>query len=326
MDWDDLRFFLAVAREGQILRAAQRLGTSQARVNRRITQFEAAIGDKLFDRRTVGCSLTRAGRAVMPNALAAEEAMLRLNSSRGTDRASTVKGTVRIGAPDGFGASYLAAHLPKLRAHYPDLKVQLVPAPRSFSLSQREADIAIVIGRPQKGRLKATKLTDYSLGLYAAKSYLERHGAPATKDDLGGHELVGYVDDLIYTPELDFTKSFWPGWVSDVEISSALAQVTAVRAGAGIGILHDFAVRDDPELVPLFPDTKAERSYWVVWHEAMDAIPHIAVTSRFIIETVRRDRRLFSPRQLDPTQERRNAPREGRKAAHGPRPRGHSGV
>lgn len=297
VDWDDLRFFLAVAREGQILRAAQRLGTSQARVNRKITQFEKAMGEKLFDRRTVGCSLTRAGRALMANALTAEEAMLRLRTSRDTDRTSSVKGTVRIGAPDGFGASYLAAHLPKLRALYPDLKVQLVPAPRSFSLSQREADIAIVIGRPQKGRLKATKLTDYSLGLYAAKSYLANHGIPATKDELSDHELVGYVDDLIYTPELDFNKSFWPSWESQFEISSALAQVTAVRAGAGIGILHDFAVRDDPALVPLFPETKAKRSYWVVWHEAMDAIPHIAATTRFIIETVRQDRKLFSPEQ-----------------------------
>lgn len=294
MNWDDLRFFLAVAREGQILRAAQRLGTSQARVNRRITQFEDAVGEKLFDRRTVGCSLTRSGRALMPNALAAEEAMLRLRTSRDAD-SSSVKGTVRIGAPDGFGASYLAAHLPKLRAAYPDLKVQLVPAPRSFSLSQREADIAIVIGRPQKGRLKATKLTDYSLGLYAAKSYLAKRGAPASKDELKEHELVGYVDDLIYTPELEFNKSFWAGWESQFEISSALAQVTAVRAGAGIGVLHDFAVRDDPDLIALFPETKAERSYWVVWHEAMDAIPHIAVTTRFIIETVRQDRRLFSP-------------------------------
>lgn len=295
MNWDDLRFFLAVAREGQILRAAQRLGTSQARVNRRITQFEEALGAKLFDRRTVGCTLTQSGRTLMPDALAAEEAMLRLRTRGEGDGTNHVKGTVRIGAPDGFGAGYLAGHLPRLRALYPDLKVQLVPAPRSFSLSQREADIAIVIGRPQKGRLKATKLTDYSLGLYAAHSYLSRCGAPETLDALSDHELVGYVDDLIYTRELEFNKSFWSGWTSQIEISSALAQVTAVRAGAGIGVLHDFAVREDPELIALFPETKAERSYWVVWHEAMDAIPHIAATTRFIVDTVRQDRRLFSP-------------------------------
>lgn len=296
MNWDDLRFFLAVAREGQILRAAQRLATSQARVNRRITQFEEAIGEKLFDRRTAGCTLTQAGRGLMPNALAAEEAMLKLRSSPASGGPGRVQGTVRIGAPDGFGVDYLAAHLPRLRTRYPDLKVQLVPAPRAFSLSQREADIAIVIGRPQKGRLKATKLTDYSLSLYAAQSYLDARGAPETLTDLGDHDLVGYVDDLIYTPELEFNKSFWSGWVSQMEISSALAQVAAVRAGGGIGVLHDFVARDDPDLVPLFPESKADRSYWVVWHEAMDAIPHIAATTRFIIETVRQDRALFSPR------------------------------
>lgn len=294
MNWDDLRFFLAVTREGQILRAAQRLGTSQARVNRRITQFEHAMGEKLFDRRTVGCSLTEAGRALMPSALAAEEAMLKLRSAPMSEGLGKVQGTVRIGAPDGFGVAYLAAQLIELRRLYPNLKVQLVPAPRAFSLSQREADIAIVIGCPQKGRLKATKLTDYSLSLYASKSYLAKRGSPQSMSDLGDHDLVGYVDDLIYTPELEFNKSFWPGWVSQMEISSAQAQVAAVKSGAGIGILHDFVVRDDPELVPLFPQTKADRSYWVVWHEAMDSVPHISATTRFIIDTVRRDRALFS--------------------------------
>ncbi len=295
MNWDDVRFFLAVAREGQILGAAQRLATSQARVNRKITQFENALGEKLFDRRTVGCSLTQAGRSLMPNALVAEEAMLKLRSTPASSTLSKVNGTVRIGAPDGFGVSYFAAQLPKLRAMYPDLKIQLVPAPRAFSLSQREADIAIVIGCPQKGRLRATKLTDYSVGLYAAKSYLAEHGTPEIIADLGKHELVGYVDDLIYTPELEFNKIFWAGWDSQIEISSALAQITAVKSGAGIGVLHDFAVRNEPDLVPLFPEERAERSYWVVWHEAMDAIPHISATTRFIIETVRQDRGLFLP-------------------------------
>ncbi|MEO0380795.1 MAG: LysR family transcriptional regulator [Pseudomonadota bacterium] len=296
MHWDDLRFFLAVAREGQILRAARRLSTSQARVNRRLTQFEEAVGTQLFDRRTTGCTLTEAGRALMPAALTAEEAMLKLHSAPTSDAQGKVQGTVRIGAPDGFGVDYLAAHLPRLRHLYPDLKVQLVPAPRAFSLSQREADIAIVIGRPEKGRLKATKLTDYSLGLYAARSYLEARGTPGALSDLADHDLVGYVDDLIYTPELEFNKSFWSGWTSQMEISSALAQVTAVRAGGGIGVLHDFVVRGDLDLVSLFPEAKAERSYWVVWHEAMDAIPHIAATTRFIIETVRQDRALFAAR------------------------------
>lgn len=293
MNWDDLRFFLAVAREGQILRAAQRLGTSQARVNRRITQFEAAIGHRLFDRTTVGCTLTEAGRTMMPEAVAAEEAILRLQSASEASETGHIRGTVRIGAPDGFGVAYLASKLPELRALHPDLKVQLVPAPRAFSLSQREADIAIVIGRPQKGRLKATKLTDYSLSLYAAESYLASHPAPQSLADLGNHCLVGYVDDLIYTSALDFNASLWPGWTSQFEISSALAQVEAVRAGVGIGVLHDFIVRDDPRLHRLFPDMGLSRSYWIAWHESMDATPQVAATTRFIVDAVRRDKHQF---------------------------------
>lgn len=293
MNWDDLKIFLAVAREGQLLRAAQRMGTSQARVNRKLTQFEETLGERLFDRTTVGCALTPAGHQIMPAALAAEEAMVKVQASIGAGNPGTLRGTVRIGAPDGFGVAYLAARLPQLRALYPGLTVQLVPAPRSFSLSQREADIAIVIGRPLKGRLKATKLTDYSLSLYAAQSYLDLRDTPQTLADLAGHDLIGYVDDLIYTKELDFNASFWPGWSSQIEISSALAQVEAVRAGAGIGVLHDFIVQGEPGLIRLFPETQVSRSYWVAWHEAMESTPQVAVTTRFIIDTVRRDRQLF---------------------------------
>ena len=296
MNWDDLKFFLAVAREGQILRAAQRLGTSQARVNRRVTQFENSIGENLFHRCTTGCTLTKAGQALMPKAIEVEEALLQLPSLTAlntADGSQSIRGTVRIGTPDGFGVAYLAAQLPKLRKLYPELNVQLVPATRTFSLSQREADLAIVIGRPSKGRLKATKLTDYSLGLYASKSYLDEFGTPKILSDLAEHDLVGYVDDLIYSRELEFTKSFWSGWNSQVEISSALAQVTAVRSGTGIGVLHDFVVHDDDELVALFPNIKVNRSYWITWHEAMDSMPHVSATSRFIIDTVRADQTLF---------------------------------
>lgn len=291
MDWDDARFFLAVAREGQILRAARRLGTSQSRVNRRISRFENAVGDKLFDRTTVGCSLTEFGRALLPSAIAIEEAFLGMESFQ---ESTAISGTVRIGAPDGFGVAYFSEHLHELRTKHPDLKLQLVPAPQTFSLSQREADIVIAIGRPQKGRLKATKLTDYTISLYASRSYLRSHGTPETIQDLHDHALVGYVDDLIFTKELEFNSEFLSGWSSQIEISSALAQVNAVKAGAGIGALHDFIVRGDEELVPIFPDTRISRNYWIVWHESMDVVPSVSATVRFIIEKVRQDRNLFT--------------------------------
>ena len=126
-----------------------------------------------------------------------------------------------------------------------------MPVPRSFSLSRREADIAITVERPTEGRLVAAKLVDYSLGLYASRAYAERHGLPQSAAELPRHMLVGYVPDLVASPSLDYAAEFSPAWNARFAISSALGQVEAVRSGAGIGILHAFIARAIPELVPV---------------------------------------------------------------------------
>ncbi|MBP0485102.1 LysR family transcriptional regulator [Sagittula salina] len=265
MNWDDLRYFLAVAREGQMLGAARRLGVSQALLSRHLGALEEAVGARLLDRTTRGSTLTEDGAALFATAERVETEMLAGLSRIGGRE--DVAGTVRIGAPDGFGSAFLAPRLGRFREAYPDLRVQLVPVPSSFSLSEREADIAIMVGRPDKGRLRVRKLADYTLGLYAARAYLDRHGQPDRLGDLKSHSLVGYVDDLIYTPELNYTAEFLRDWQSDIAISTAIGQFEAVRAGVGIGILHDFMAAGYSDLVRLFPDQSVSRTYWIVWHE-----------------------------------------------------------
>lgn len=288
MNWDDLQYFLAVARDGQILGAANRLGVSQAKVNRRISALETALDCKLYDRSTRGCILTDDGRALMERAINIESETLRIPSVL-RDRDSDVSGTVRIGAPDGFGVSFLAPRLHLLRAQFPELSVQLVPVPRVFSLSQREADIAVTIGRPQKGRLRVRKLTDYSLGLFATRDYLATHGTPQKVQDLEQHCLVSYVDDLIFTPELDYTSQIYPQWQSDIEVSSAQGQFQVISSGAGIGVLHDFMACDDPNLIQVLPDITLLRSYWTVWHESMKNSRRVTEVARFLDQIVRND-------------------------------------
>ena len=135
------------------------------------------------------------------------------------------------------------------------------PVPRAFSLSRREADIAVTVERPREGRLVARKLVDYRLGLYAAPAYLEAHGSPSSRDDLARHRLVGYVEDLIFSPSLAFNAEFSRDWRSSIAVSSALGQIAAVRAGAGIGVLHAFMAHADPGLVPVLPETTLTRAY-----------------------------------------------------------------
>lgn len=292
MNWDDAKFFLAVAREGQMLGAARRLGVSQARLSRRIASLEGALGAVLLDRGPQGCALTSAGAALLPLAERAEAAMLDAQSQLG-NQAGEMAGSVRIGAPDGFGAAFLAPRLDLFSQQFPALDVQLVPVPRTFSLSQREADIAIMIDRPERGRLRARKLTDYSLGLYAAASYLDRAGTPDRLSDLSTHRLIGYVEDLIFTPALNYTGEFLADWRSNIEISTALGQFEAVKAGAGIGILHDFMAAGQPGLVPLFPEQSISRSYWTVWHENQRSARPVRAAVDWLNAIVRQDRHMF---------------------------------
>lgn len=294
MDWDDARYFLAVARSAQMLGAAKKLGVSQALLSRRIASLEATVGARLFDRTTRGCTLTEQGSVMYQAAERIESEMLQAMARLG-GTSDAVSGTVRIGAPDGFGSLFLAPRLKALHAAYPGLNIQLVPMPRSFSLSRREADLAVTIGQPEKGRLKARRLTDYTLRLYASRDYLERHGRPSSPEELAAHTRIGYVDDLLYTPELQYASEFDGNWHSDIEISTAVGQLMAVRSGAGIGILHDFMAVGEPDLEPVMPEIHARRSYWMVRHEDMHALRRIDVVADFLEKAVRNERALFTP-------------------------------
>lgn len=292
MDWDDLRYFLAVAREGQMLGAAGRIGVSQARLSRHIASLEDAVDTRLFDRTTRGSTLTKDGEALFVTAEKIEtEVLTGVAGLKGQD---DVAGVVRIGAPDGFGSAFLAPRLGQFRAAYPKLRIQLVPAPRSFSLSEREADIAIMVGRPIKGRLRVRKLVDYSLGLYASETYIARQGLPKDLDGLKAHSLIGYVDDLVYTEELNYAQEFVRDWRSDIEISTAIGQFEAVCAGAGIGICHDFMAVDKAGLVRLFPELTANRTYWTVWHENQRTTRRVRAAADMLEALVRENRAMFT--------------------------------
>lgn len=218
-----------------------------------------------------------------------------LNAQANLGRVDTaVAGTVRIGAPDGLGVSFLAPRLGRLTARYPELKIQLVPVPRSFSLSQREADIAITIERPEQGRLMFSKLTDYSLGLYASEAYLAEYGAPADVEALKRHRRIGYVEDLIFSPSLNYTGEIMRDWDAAFEISSATGQTEAVRSGAGIGILHNYIAGQYPELLRIMPHLGISRSYWTAYPQSARQLVRVRTVVDFLQELVAEERRIFT--------------------------------
>jgi DNA-binding transcriptional LysR family regulator len=291
-DWDDLRFFLAVARAGRLTVAARRLEADHTTVSRRIAALEHALQTRLFERGPQGYALTEPGERLLARAESMETQALAVASEvGGSDLA--LSGTVRIGAPDGFGTYFLAPELGALTEQHPHLTLQLVALPRTFSLSKREADIAITLEQPTEGRLVSRKLTDYRLRLYASQGYLDRHGAIADPSDLAGRTLVTYVPDLVYSPVLDYFAGLEKYTSRRYECASVVAQVEAVRAGVGVGVLHDYAIRQFPELRVVAPSLSFLRTYWLVMHAEVRNLRRVEEVHAFILGRVRANRGLF---------------------------------
>ncbi len=294
MDWDRIRIFLAVARSGQILGAAQQLGLNHATVGRQLTALEEDLGAKLVERQTQGCTLTPAGEELLESAERMESEVLRVGSEISGARAA-ISGIVRIGAPDGLGNYFLARQLGALANAHPDLTIQLVPLPRTFSLSRREADIVVTLDRPKQGRLILKKLTDYSLSIYAAKSHLKAHGTVKHLDDLDGRLLITNVEELVYSRALDYTAELSQRMKRHYECGSVVAQMEAVRAGHGLAIIHDYAAVQFPELVRLLPQTRFTRTYWLMSHPDTHRTARVAAVYDHVAEAVRKARPDFLP-------------------------------
>lgn len=292
MDWDNVRVFLAVARAGQFMAAARHLRIDHATVARRMSALEGSLKARLLDRRTTGISLTAAGQRFLAAAERIETEMLHTQAEL-TDRDVELSGTVRVGAPDGLSTYYLARRFAALADRFPAITVQLVPTPQVVPVSKRDVDIAIVLDKPEAGRLVTRKLTDFSLGIFGSTDYLTRHGEPKTLADLLLHRWVGYVEEFSYSPSLGYLEELCGGAAAAFQCASAIGQLEAVRAGAGLGVLHDFIVDKDQALVRVIPERRAIRSYWVVEHEDTRGIGRIRAVHDFIVGTIEADRSVF---------------------------------
>lgn len=265
MHWDDMRIFLSVAREESLSGAARALRIDPATVGRRISRLERDMDAVLFIKSPQGYVVTEAGQRLFGHAEAAEQAMSgAISDVRGA--ATGLTGTIRVGAPDGC-ATFLLPHVTRrIQAENPGLEVQIVALPRVFNLSKREADMAIGVSRPTAGRLRIQKIADYHLHLAASADYLARHAPITSHDDLAGHPVVGYIPDMIFDRELDYLSEMG---LSRIDLASNLVSVQLgwLRAGAGIGVVHDFVLPDAPELRPVLADRlRLTRTFWLIRH------------------------------------------------------------
>ena len=204
-----------------------------------------------------------------------------------------LSGIVRIGAPDGLSTYYLAGLCAELLERHPAITVQLVPTPQAIAISRREVDIAIVLEKPEAGRFVTRKLTNYSLGIFATRAYLDQRGIPVSPGDLKQHRLVGYVEEYAYSPALNYVRELFADRPTNFQCASAIGQLEAVRAGLGLGVLHHFVAVSHDDLVLVLPERQAERSYWIVEHEDTRGLGRIRAVHAFLLKSVDRDHALF---------------------------------
>lgn len=294
VQWDDLRVFLAVARTGQFLAAGRSLKLDHGTVSRRIGALERDLKARLVVRRTTGVMLTAAGERLLGTAERIESEAIRLESEL-TNRDFELSGTVRVGAPDGLSTSYLARSFASFSRQHPGIVVQLVPTPQLGSLGKRDTDITVALEKPRTGRYVTAKLTDYTLGIFAHPAYLQDRPAPVAAGGLAGHRLIGYVPDYAYSSALDYVRTLFEDAPTTFQCTSAIGQLEAVRAGLGLGIIHDFIAAQHPDLVRVLPERQAKRAYWIVEHEDVSSLGRVRAVHDHIVGCVATDRALFQP-------------------------------
>ncbi|WP_337187710.1 LysR family transcriptional regulator [Phenylobacterium sp.] len=289
-DWDDLRIFLAAARAGSLVAAGQRLGMDTATVGRRLARLETALKSTLLARSRVGLQLTAAGAQLFDAALEAESAMVAAGRVTQPDQ---VAGTVRISTAEGFGTAVLAPALPELARARPGLRIELAAQTTFLSPIRREVDMAITLSAPDAGRLVVEPLTVYQLALYATGDYLERHGAPPNVEALRTHQIVGYVNDLIFAPELRYLDEVSPGLSPTLASSSIQAQRAIIAAHGGIGVLPCFMADG---LTRVLPEVMLiERRFWLSTHREVHDTARARAVRRWLMALVERRHRDLRP-------------------------------
>lgn len=285
MDWDDLRIFLAVARTESLSGAGRRLGMDASTIGRRIARLEGAVGAALFAKTPQGYALTAEGARLVAPAEAAEQGANA--AAEATRRDAGLTGQLRIGAPDGC-ANYLLPQVARdLCIAHPGLEIQIVALPRVVNLTKREADMAIAVSPPDTGRLTVQRLTDYHLHLAAHDDYLR--AAPPIRDlaDLRHHRMIGYIPDMIFDRELDYLSETGVQTAA-ITSNSVSVQMQAIRVGAGVGIVHDFAIPFAPGVRVVLPDRLVlKRSFWLIRHADDRASRRLSLLADLLAQGIR---------------------------------------
>lgn len=282
--WDDQQAFLAVVETGSLSGAARQLRVAQPTVRHRVEALEQALGTVLFTRSPGGLVPTEQARALAVHARAmslASEAFVRAASGPSGE----VAGTVRLSVSEFVGVEVLPAMVRRLRDRHPGLAVEVELSNEPADLLGQEADVAVRMRPPREGELVAKRVDAIPLGFFAHREYVARRGAPATLDELASHDLVGPDRSRA---DLDLAEVLHPALTRRAFVfrtDSHPAQLAAVRAGVGIGVVQRPAGLADPALSAILPDlVVGALPTWIVAHRDLRRLPRVGAVFKHLVD------------------------------------------
>jgi DNA-binding transcriptional LysR family regulator len=279
-DWDDARFFLAIARAGSVSGAGRSLRVQQSTVSRRLAGLEECLGARLFERTPDGYILTAAGETLQARAERMEEEAMSAEREL-LGRESRIAGVVRLTTPEAFGNGFMAPLVARLRLEQPEILLELVAANAKLSLTKREADLAIRSGRPQQALLVMRRMGELADGLYASREYLARRGRPAGPD-LRDHDYIDYDDGYSSQAEMAWLRQLARPGRCALRVTGTHGMFGAVHAGLGIGVLPCWMGDAEEKLERVLPAERYAADLWMVLHRDLRHVARIRVVAEFL--------------------------------------------
>lgn len=275
-DWEDIRHFVALAREGTLSAAARTLGVDHATVARRVAALETSTGLKLVDRRARTTMLTEEGRRIAAVAAPMEEAAFALSRTAQAAK-SGIDGEVAISAPPNFASAMIAPQLVRLRRLHPGIRIKLIGEKRRASLSRREADIALRLLRPVEAGLFVRKIGSFGFSLYGAPDYLDKTPPHA-------FAFIGYDASMAASPQEAWLRTIIGERDVVLRTNDLETQVAAARSGLGVAALPHYLGDGDPRLQRFtVTERPVSRDVWLVVHRDLRQVPAVRAVMEFLV-------------------------------------------
>lgn len=284
-DWDDLRYFLAVGRTGSLSRAAAQLSVNHSTVLRRLAALEQRLGVRLFERLPTGYVPSAAGEELRarldPLVEQIESAQRQLS---GRDR--RLSGTIRITTPDSVAHALLTPILAAFARAHPDIHLQLVVSNLFFSLSRREADVAVRPSNTPPENLLGRRVGRLATAAYAARAWLSRHHPK--QHAWAEMDWIGLDDSLAHLAQARWLRANVPEEHIVYRVDSFVLAHDAVREGIGVGLLPVMLADDDRRLVRLAkPFSEFDTDLWILTHPDLRHVARIRALNDFMLEQLR---------------------------------------